>query len=215
MSGKSKKRPVPRRADAYLSDFVLASGEPGYYPCELPNSCIESAEYAIQVYHRGEKFKWVSGRENDPHVWAIFGDGVEVDITSTQLLDFAQGKGDTLKDYNFNGSLPGLGEGLILLHKRDFEAKVYHMHLAAVLAQFPDSIVISKMAESLSLTPKMATPKVEEISSTDEFRTRWFPDNPGDYAIGLLRAKTIPGAQAGLLPTAANSNLRRSKRNKL
>ena len=139
---------------------------------------------------RGEIFTWTSTPlATSPSVEAVFGNGVRVDISKTELIAWAGQNGSKLTDYPFT-TLPSVGEGIILLHKKNLTGIYYHMHLVAVLACYgdpTDEITVSAMAEPKSGTVNMATLKVKSITDLDEFRTEWFERQEAEYAIGLLR----------------------------
>ncbi len=189
MSGSVTTKKVKRTPKSFSSLFMKQNGNVSDLAM-VPNSCIESAEYIMQCQSRGEIFTWTSTPPaTSPSVEAVFGNGVRVDISKTELIAWAGQNGSKLTDYPFT-TLPSVGEGIILLHKKNLTGIYYHMHLVAVLACYgdpTDEITVSAMAEPKSGTVNMATLKVKSITDLDEFRSEWFERQEAEYAIGLLR----------------------------
>lgn len=171
------------------SIFVEVSGR-GYtrYKQQIPASCIESAEYIIQSIQGGTCLDWKAGETRTPNVYAVFGDGKEFNVSVTQ--DFhKQASGVT--DYDFDGSLPGIGQGIICLNTSSSDLP-YNMHLGAVIATDGISkILISNMMEQVGIPVVKKTIEAVEVSSVEEFFTTNFgASSRGSYALGLLKAKT-------------------------
>ena len=81
---------------------------------QVPNSCIESAEYIIQATATAKiPAKWTSGAATKPHVWAVFHSHM-VNISNTP--NFHNLVDSSVKEYPFAGTLPGLGEGLCIVN---------------------------------------------------------------------------------------------------
>jgi hypothetical protein len=189
MSGFVTTKKVKRTPKSVSSLFMKQNGNVSDLAM-VPNSCIESAEYIMQCQSKGYIFTWSSTPPaNSSSVLAMFGKGVTVDISKTELIAWASQHGSKLTDYPFT-TLPSVGEGIILLHKKKLTGDYYHMHVVAVLACYgdpTDEITVSAMAEPKSGTVNMAALKVESITDIDEFRTKWFEGQEAEYAIGLLR----------------------------
>lgn len=86
------------------------------FPHKVPESCIESAEFIIQSINNDVATPvWKGGgKALKPHVIATFGGNVKINVSTSDLLSHNI-KG--LSDYEFDGQLPELGQGLILLRK--------------------------------------------------------------------------------------------------
>lgn len=189
MSGSVTTKKVKLTPKSFSSLFMKQNGNVSDLAM-VPNSCIKSAEYIIQCQSKGQIFAWTSTPPaTSPSVEAVFGNGVKVDISKTELISWASQNGSKLTDYPFT-TLPSVGQGIILLHKKKLTGDYYHMHLVAVLACYgdpTDEITVSAMAEPKSGTVNMAALKVKSITDLDEFRTKWFDGQEVEYAIGLLR----------------------------
>ncbi|MDN3637373.1 hypothetical protein QWY82_01005 [Simiduia curdlanivorans] len=168
-----------------VSLFVEVSAR-GYirYKHQIPASCIESAEYIIQSIHGGVCPEWKPGQTRAPNVYATFGNGKTFNVSLTENFH-KQASGVT--DYDFKGSLPGIGQGIICLNTSSADLP-YNMHLGAVLAvDSAGRILVSNMMEKVGVPVVKKTIESIEVSSVEAF----FTDNfgalaRGSYALGLL-----------------------------
>lgn len=144
----------------------------------LPRSCIESAEFAIQLNH-DPGLKWKPDQERTPHVTATFGSG-SIDVTSSMdLADELTG----VTSYPFT-TLPQVGEGVIIAN-RTKKDKHYNMHLGAVVARHDskEACILTDLAESGAV--KMVIPwSIKLVRSVDDFRGSDYQGK--DFALGLL-----------------------------
>lgn len=164
-------------------DFVSLGSRGTRGKRAVPNSCIESAEYIIQCYAKGAILDWEAGASRKPHVYATFGNK-RFNISETENFHLlASG----IKDFDFKGTLPGEGSGIICLNKTS-EDLGYNMHLGAVVAVDTEAkkILISNMMEPAHMAVKMKTIDYIELASPEEFLTINFEEAAVKYAIGLL-----------------------------
>jgi hypothetical protein len=148
----------------------------------LPRSCIESAEFALQVKH-DPGLKWKEGEERNPHMLATFGGKKMLDATSSpDLANDVTG----VTSYPFV-SLPRVGEGVIIANRTNTD-HTYNMHLGAVVARHngKEACILTDLAESGKV--KMVIPwSIKLIRTVDDFRGS---DYAGpDFALGLLTTK--------------------------
>ena len=146
----------------------------------VPNSCIESAEYIIQSISNVNLLPWKRGQSQSPNVIATFGDR-EINISETENFH-RNTRGIT--SYKFD-SLPNIGQGIICLNKT-VEDLPYNMHLGAVVASSDESVLISNMMEPEGEVG-MALINIIEINNAEEFLTNNFGDMSSKYIIGILR----------------------------
>jgi hypothetical protein len=156
---------------------------------QVPDSCIESAEYIIQsIYgenHGQRPLRWVrSGIERSTHVIANFGNRT---ICITATLNFHDQDFSDLVDYNFV-SLPNVGEGLICLNKTS--NLLYNMHLGAIVASNANQAQISNMMEQKGNEVKMVPLQTIKIIHCDDFREETFGSLASKYALGLLKPES-------------------------
>lgn len=137
----------------------------------------------------GRRDKKEEDKESSANMIATFGNNLTVDASDTKLIGWMTANGATLKDFKFD-SLPKVGQGIVMMHKCKLELDQYHMHFAAVLATWGNPVshglTISKMAEPPSGNACWRQLDTEVITSVDQWRTRWFPGEEADYAIGMI-----------------------------
>ena len=170
--------------------FADAQGNP---TGNVPESCIESAEYIIQCIANGTTYSWVANQPpRNPHVIAHLGNGKTINIsTQRDLLEAAE----LSCSYNFNG-LPKLGQGLICVNRTTRDIKPYNMHLGAVIATemggsksrpVISKVLISEISEVNPSNVQMIqldASNTKWYSSVAEFRGNLYDENC--FALGLL-----------------------------
>jgi hypothetical protein len=159
----------------------LFANEGGHPLNQIPRSCIESAEYIIQCLAAGGLLGWAEGQERTPHVIACFGNNVTFNIT-TQENFHTDPRCNGLVDYAFNGQLPAIGQGLILLNKTGAD-QPFNMHLGAVIATARNRVKISDVSENGPVA-MIANWETKVLNTIEDFRGDDYPAN--NFAIGLL-----------------------------
>ena len=148
---------------------------------KLPKSCIESAEFAIQLHHN-PGHRWRPDQERKPHVTATFGGGTVLDVTSsTNLVDDFAG----VASYPFT-KLPKVGQGVIIANRAEEDADDYNMHLGATVARHKtkEAAILTDLAESGDVT--LVIPwSIKLIRNVDDFRGDDYVGS--DFALGLLK----------------------------
>src|ERR1700730_1453023 len=93
----------------------------------VPDSCIESAEYIIQCFHRRQILNWEKGQIKDPQVYAHFAND-KLNITKDAIM-----KKDltNFSSWKFT-KLPESGQGICLINKTNKD-NPSNMHFMAVI----------------------------------------------------------------------------------
>lgn len=153
----------------------------------VPNSCIESAELIIQVYHATDPITW-DGADvvRDPHVWAEF-HRHRIDITAIE--DFHSFITMDVESYVFE-SLPGLGEGICLVNKLE-DDEDGNMHFGAVVRTARRRVYVSNMDELSDEPVTLVRLVTELLYSVDDFRVPGYTDLE-KYVIGKLTVTPDP-----------------------
>lgn len=155
---------------------------------QVPNSCIESAEYIIQATATAKiPAKWTSGAATKPHVWAVFHSHM-VNISNTP--NFHNLVDSSVKEYPFAGTLPGLGEGLCIVNT-GADNKGYNMHFGAVVRVGRGRVDVSDMSEIITETPQLVKIKVAALTKVDDFRGQTYKDS--QFIIGKLTTSPPKG----------------------
>jgi hypothetical protein len=146
----------------------------------LPRSCIESAEFAIQVSH-DPGLGWKPDEERTPNVQAHFGGATTFNVTtSTSLADDVTG----VSSYPFT-ALPKVGEGIIIANRTRKDLP-FNIHLGAVVARHKtkEVCILTDLVESGSV--KLVMPwTIKLVRSVDDFRGSDYQGK--DFALGLLK----------------------------
>ncbi len=161
---------------------------------EVPESCIESAEYIIQSIINGKRHVWEENKTVDPHVYAIFANGVEFDISECE--NFHEKIDEKVGDYPFQtlrGGLPGIGQGLVCVNKH-WRNRHYNMHLGAVVASArlknaKHAVILSNMMHTEKMVEMVELQTTKWISSPDQFRSL-LSSSYRNFALGLLATKS-------------------------
>ena len=131
MSGSVTTKKVKRDAKELLKFIYEAKWQ--RFGLAMDNSCIEFRRVLCSVNH-GLRYSHGLRPLRQPHqVSKRFWNGVIVDISKTELIAWAGQNGSKLTDYPFS-TLPSVGEGIILLHRKNLTGNYCHIHLVAVLA---------------------------------------------------------------------------------
>ena len=170
---------------------------------KVPNSCIQAAEYIIQVHHRNGIFPWVEGADVTPNVYLHFGSGNPINITIEENILNKIGNSHA-KDYEFsNLRRPEVGEGIAVFNIGGRAPKGhYNMHFLATLAvlgtKSRPSFVMSNLNEIEDSEIAMVTLDAEKenvrtfVGSNpwSAFRDEYQKENKGNrFFIGLLTTK--------------------------
>lgn len=124
------------------------------YTCNegIPRSCIESAEFIIQKIKDPNVVWSANSRSRRPYVFASFGGGTRLNITTHgKLADALTG----VSDYGGLSTLPQIGEGLIIANNEKANKAPYNMHLGAVVARHRSkaAAIISDVSEEGAVDP--------------------------------------------------------------
>lgn len=147
---------------------------------QLPESCIESAEYAIQLFHDAG-LAWGPDQERTPNVLADFGNRVQLNVTtSPDLQDRVTG----VHSYPF-ASLPQVGEGIIIANRTDQDLP-FNLHLGAVVARHrtAEACILTDLVESGPVNLILPWTITLVQGSVDGFRGRDYQGT--DFALGFL-----------------------------
>lgn len=155
-----------------------------FLPClQVPESCIESAEFIIQCIANKSYLGWKEGKTRKPHVMAEFGFNKKFNIT-TQANFHEDPSCVGLRSYSFGSWVPDIGQGLILLNKKSADASTYNMHFGAIVAVDGSDYYISDVSDSGGGVKLIGGWPVKKITNVNDFRIPGYPKT--DYAIGLL-----------------------------
>jgi hypothetical protein len=147
----------------------------------LPRSCIESAEFAIQLSH-DPGLRWKPDEERTPNVQAHFGGGTTLNITtSTSLADDVTG----LTSYPFT-TLPRVGEGVIIANRTRKDLP-FNIHVGAVVARHKtkEACILTDLVESGNVKLIMPWSIKLVTGSVDGFRGSDYQGK--SYALGYLK----------------------------
>lgn len=161
---------------------------------QVPNSCIEAAEFLVQVMAgKGKSVTWhKSGAIRKPHVYAEFA-SCYVNITATD--NFHNLVTQSVKDYPFNNALPTKGEGICLVNKlQDADPNAFNMHFGAVVKTGTGTVEVSDMNEPGNGVVGLAPLVTTTIRKVDDFRGGDYPKSR--YALGKLTTTPDKGKQA-------------------
>ena len=174
---------------------------------EVPDSCIQSAEYIIQCFSNGATHEW-SSEDHDPHVFAHFKNKV-IDITHDE--HWLENDSNGLTDYDLRRPLV-CGEGITFVHRIPVtkgNERPYYMHFMAVVATGtfggqPAVRLSNHMEKPRKGDPPMVALKTFDTTDWIGLRNVFFGEHAGEYAVGLLTVS--PGRDQ----TNAGGNLRRN-----
>ena len=117
MSGSVTTKKVKRTPKSFSSLFMKQNGNVSDLAM-VPNSCISSAEYIMQCQSGGEIFTWTSTPlATSPSVEAVFGNGVRTRYFQDGADRLGGSEWFEADRLPFT-TLPSVGEGIILLHKK-------------------------------------------------------------------------------------------------
>ncbi len=179
------------------SSFVLEQAPP-FVPVnddgsvgmfEVPESCIESAEYLIQCCYIGKAIRWNSGSKR-PDVFAHMGNAI-INITATE--DCHTTVMPAHGSYPFS-QLPVLGEGIVLFNVgKDAGKGGYNMHFMAVVATGsfggrPAVLVSNMMERQLRAGERTKMKQLQVLIVTDPttLAAAFFGSKGKNYLTGLL-----------------------------
>lgn len=131
----------------------------------VPESCIESAEYILQVT-AGASTDWVRGKEREPYMIAAFGNKT-LNATTGDFVNEIDG----VTDYDFN-LIPNVGQGIVIANS-GIDDDGYNMHFGAVFARHKTKnvAIISNLCEKADV--KLINPcNFIFIDSVDSFKTQ-------------------------------------------
>jgi hypothetical protein len=100
---------------------------------QVPESCIQSAEFIIQSCYNRNPPEWSPEEDAEPYVYMHFGSGDSVNITITQNIQNMDFSDRT--DFNFDKYQPTIGEGVAFINasNKDANSRSYNMHFMAIL----------------------------------------------------------------------------------
>ncbi|HEY6528489.1 MAG TPA: hypothetical protein VIZ65_07330 [Cellvibrionaceae bacterium] len=151
---------------------------------QVPNSCIESAEFILQVINSGtnDSVTWDRAEvSRTPHVYAEFKSHY---INITDTADFHDYITESIVSYPFGSSLPTLGEGICLVNKGQ-DSGGYNMHFGAVVAVQNGSVEISDMNEPNNAPVGLAPLETITIKNVNDFRANGY-EHRSTFALGKL-----------------------------
>jgi hypothetical protein len=164
----------------YAETFVDSDGNPKP-SIEVPESCIDSAEYIIRTIATNGARQ--SRSKVGPDMLAEF-DNMDFNASKDDILAIKK----RANSYNFAGlpdGLPDVGQGIILLNRTNGDLE-YNMHLGAIVAKSPGKAVISHMFQTVRSYAQKPL-EVLEITSAADFADKTFGRNANLYAAGLLK----------------------------
>jgi hypothetical protein len=185
----------------YHHHFYSENGTPKN--TKVPNSCIQAAEYIIQVHHKNGIFQWVEGADVTPNVYLHFGSGNPINITIEENILNKIGNSHA-KDYEFSDlRYPEVGEGVAVFNIGGGAPEGrYNMHFLATLAitgtKSRPSFVMSNLNEIEGKNIQMVSLDAEKENVRTfqgnnpwlKFRDEYQKENNGKrFFIGLLTTK--------------------------
>jgi hypothetical protein len=160
---------------------------------EVPESCIESAEFILQTFHGREPPDWSAEEQvAKPSIYAHFGDGGVINITESEnAVDELSGKKELPFPEIEGGGYEAfvLGTGLILGNVTEKDYGDYNMHLGSFVASQVDkkAAIISDVSEPEGDVKLIKPWRITGIQKPDDYRGKDY-ENKDVYKIGLLLA---------------------------
>jgi hypothetical protein len=143
---------------------------------EVPESCIDSAEFIIRrIATEGAR---LSRNNTGPDMIATFAN-FTCNASTVDLMKLP----NLPQNYDFK-NLPDVGQGIILLSRSESDL-TYNMHLGAIVAKNSDEALISHMFQVVK-SPIHKPLIVLKISSVEDFADQTFGKASDLYAYGLL-----------------------------